>query len=130
MSQIIHCKSRLAHINLDVMKEVIKATQKQLGGEGLLNTKTVSGFDTKGKADLVFQFEGMRYPMGIRQTKKGVEFVGDPWRSKNWETVQNTIEKNYVLFTGAISMQILGFKVGNEQFLQDPDGTAIEGVRA
>ena len=130
MSQIIRCKSRLTHINLDIMKDVVKATQKQLGGEGLLDTKTVKGFSTTDKADLVFQFEGMRYPMGIRETKKGVEFVGDSWGSKNWEEVKKAIEKNYILLTGAIAMQALGFKIGNEQALENPRGTAIQGVRA
>ncbi|MBU7045027.1 MAG: hypothetical protein HXS54_01210 [Theionarchaea archaeon] len=129
MSQIIKCKSRLSHINLTVMKEVIKATQKQLGGPGLLEEKTVKGYFDRKKADLVFQFEGMRFSMGISQTKNGVIFIGDSWGSSNWNQVQDTIEANYVLMTAALSMQQLGF-TPEEQTFTNPQGRAIEGVRA
>lgn len=130
MSQIIHCESRLAHCNLKIMKKVIEATQKKFGGKGLLKGKTVSGYFQSAKADLVFQFEGMRFPMGISISKeKGIKFVGDPWGSENWNTVKETIEQNYILINAALVMQQMGFKT-KSQTLNNPEGKIVEGCRA
>lgn len=130
MSLIARFESRLHNINLEVMKKAIEATQKELGGKGLLSVKTVRGYYKSTRADLVFQFDEMRFPMGIKQSKKGkVEFVGDPWGSKIWKRAQELIERNYIALCGAIAMQRMNFVPSSETQKDPVAGVMVEGMR-
>ena len=112
------------------MKKAIEAVKEELGGEGLLSVKTVRGYSSSTKANLVFRFEGMRFAMGIRQTKSGkVEFVGDSWGSENWELVQTLIERNYTALCGAIAMKRLGFTAQSQVYQDTVKGIMVEGMR-
>lgn len=127
MSHIASYRCSLLSFNEDLMKKAIEMAQKELGGQGLLDRKTVRGYDTNRPADLVFQFDGMRFPMGIRQTKSGVEFIGDAWGSSNWIRVQEIIERNYKAVCSAVALKRLGYTVESKQH-NDPRGIIVQGV--
>lgn len=94
---IYSCK--LIAYNKEMMVSAIKCLRDELGGTGLLsNVRVVTGYSSRQEqADLVFQYKGMNYPMGIRVRDNEVEFVGDPWKSENWTLVQEKLVEKYKL---------------------------------
>ena len=129
MSQIVHFSTQLKTMNLDLMKKAIEVTKNILGGEGLLSGNIVEGYDTQEIADMVFIVKGMKFPMGIKQTKNGVVFVGDPWGSEKWNTVQESVLDSYTAVNGAIALQQMGFAVESETN-DNPVGILVKGMRA
>jgi len=127
MSHIGTYKCSLLSFNTELMKEAIEMAKQELGGEGLLDRKTVRGYDQTRKADLVFRFDGMRFSMGLKQNQEGVTFVGDAWGSEKWHTVQDIIVRDYKAVCAAVALQKLGYSNIESQHHNDPRGIIMEG---
>lgn len=111
MSHMARYVTSLLTYDRNLMKEAIGHVHERRGGIGILeNVTTVEGYDTAAKADLVFQFEGMKHPMGIRQTKEHVEFIGDPFGSSVWTEIRNEVLDTYGALNDAIVLSELGFE--------------------
>ena len=86
MSHMEICRCTLKGYDRNLMIQAINLVKEKLGGNGLLKVSKVRGYGhRKVPADLIFRFKGMNFPMGIRINDDHVEFVGDAWKSENWE---------------------------------------------
>jgi len=112
----------------DLMIQAINLLQQKLGGPGLLNKEAVKGYGKrKEKAELVFHFPGMAYDMGIRISDSGVEFVGDPYRSRNWNQIQEELIHFYKVCGVQYAYQKRRFA---QRVTSDTErGTTLEGFR-
>lgn len=101
----------LTGYNRDLMISAISTLKQQLGGDGLLEAKKVRGYGmTTETVDLSFKFQGMYYPMGIRIRNGQVEFIGDPWQSSNWTSVQKKLVEEYKALAIQAALKKQGFR--------------------
>lgn len=128
MSHMEICTCTLKQYNREKMLQAIELARRQLGGQGLLNVHEVRGYGhQKVPADLVFRFQGMNYPMGIRMRDGQVEFVGDRWGSQNWEQVKREIVAAYKQICVAIYFQ--QNSLSTQETRNDEQGILMEGYR-
>lgn len=111
------------------MISAIELVKRQLNGEGLLeNIYEVRGYGhQKVPADLVFRFQGMNYPMGIRIRDGQVEFVGDRWGSENWELVKREIVAAYKQL--GVDSYFQQNSLSTQETRNDKQGILLEGYR-